>query len=147
MKDMILRYRFTLASFVILAFYVLVNCDWLVKHFKAEDMLAYFSGLAAVILLSSLFIKDRSLRARLSWAVLVPEVGSLVGYGLLTVFFWQAHVGGNSRGISFTEWVAVAAITPLFVARVSTISLMLMLFCGIDHYASRRSNGTATLVG
>ncbi len=72
-RSLIHQYRFLLASLGILAFDAIVNGLLVVHHMKPAVVNLYLPGLFGVILISSMFVpRDKSLLARLRWALLIP---------------------------------------------------------------------------
>ena len=133
-NSLIHQYRFLIASLLILAFDAIVNGLLVVHHLKPAVVNLYLPGLFGVILISSMFVpRDKSLFARLSWALLIPEIGSLISFTILSMLFWhQQGYFGSPKGIE--PWLMAATVTPLVIAKVWRISLLLISYCGIDYF-------------
>ncbi len=128
------RQRFLIASLLILALNALVNGLMVLHHVRPAAVNLYLPGLFGVVLITSMFVtKDQSIWARLAWAVVIPEVGSLVSYTFLSMFFWhQLGYFGSPKGVE--PWLMAATVTPLAIAKVWRISLLLVSYCGIDWF-------------
>jgi DNA invertase Pin-like site-specific DNA recombinase len=128
------RQRFLIASLVILALNTLVNGLMVLHNMRPAAVNLYLPGLFGVVLITSMFVtKDQSIWARLAWAVVIPEVGALVSYTFLSMFFWhELGYFGSPKGVE--PWLMAATVTPLAIAKVWRISLLLVSYCGIDWF-------------
>lgn len=145
MKTALLRARYVLASSAILGLYVLLNYDWLERHFKLTEMVIVFSGLVAVILASSVIVEGCTLTIKTAWAVFAPVAGSVCGYALIALYYlYSKGSPGFPSDIRFVYWLFIAIAVPFTLGRVWTISLMLMMFSGLDYAYSRYRNRKST---
>lgn len=128
------RQRFLIASLVILALNALVNGVMVMQNMRPAAVNLYLPGLFGVVLITSMFVtRDRSIWARMAWALIIPEVGALVSFTFLSMFFWhELGYFGSPKGVE--PWLMAATVTPLAMAKVWRISLLLVSYCGIDWF-------------
>jgi hypothetical protein len=110
MKTIISRYSLSLLTIVGLSIYVVVNLAWLERHFKSEELASYLSALIIIILSSSFFVCKKETRIKYLWAIITPEIASILAYTVLTLFYAMLHKAPLK--IAFIDWLIVAIVMP-----------------------------------
>jgi hypothetical protein len=62
-------------------------------------------------------------------------LGSVVGIGLVTLFFWVQHGYSDSRTtVSFFEWLGIASASGYLLLKTWIVSLLLVAFTCLDRF-------------
>lgn len=137
MKNTLLKYRFFLGTLCVLVIYILTAYEYLLRHMRVQFMWMYLAALVSVLLVSSLLIAKYPIWVRLTWAILMTEIASVIGYFLATLCFLLFYKGDIGHSTTFIEFIGVAIAMPIALAKIYKISVMLLLFCGLEHYFFR----------
>ena len=136
LKNIFFRYRYFIASTVIVLGYLFVFDDYLERHFH-KYYAAYFSVVVTVILSSGLTLQTRRFSVCIIWALLLPMVASFLGSCVMDIQFFVEK--GHFSGVTFWQWFLAASFLGYFLSKLFVVSLVLLAFCFIDYFIFRYS--------
>lgn len=90
-----------------------------------------------ILLASSFCVNGKPFWVRLVWAIFMPVAASFIGFISMDVWFYLSDQG-NPFNISFLNWLAVNLVGPQFTAKIYKVSIMLSMFCIVEHFVFRR---------
>lgn len=136
MKNIFFRYRFFIASIVVILGYLLVFDNYFERHFH-KYYYTYFSVVTLVILLSGFALQIRRFTVCVYWSIFSPMAASFLGSCAMEVQMFIKS--GHFSGVTLGQWLLVASFFEYFLSRLFLVSLVLLVFCGIDYFLLRRT--------
>jgi len=131
LKNIFFRYRYFVASTVILLGYFFVFNDYLERHFH-KYYAAYFSVVVLVTLSSGLALKARRFSTCIIWTLLLPMAASFLGSCVMDIQFFVEK--GHFPDITFWQWFLAASVLGYFLSKLFIVSVALIVFCFIDYF-------------
>jgi hypothetical protein len=130
-----LRVRSIIVAWAGFGLYLALNFDLIERHLAAHGFMApYLIGLGLVVTASAWRFENRDFRSRMTWALLSPIVGSVVGYTAATII----HLTTERLYIGTPiEWVVIATVAPYMMLCLWVLSMLLLALSIANHRLSR----------
>ena len=114
------RYRgVVMRVFVLLCYFLVFHAE--LSRVFAEYCYVYFWGVVISILIAEMKLRGLRRRIRLLHALVMPLIGSIIGYSMLSLEFALKH--GYFVKISIYEWIFVCTISAYFLSKLWIVSL------------------------
>lgn len=115
------KYVNIFALCIVMTVYAII-ADHDMARYIHKYRLPYFVGLALFIISSSIFIRRTQISHVVTWIIVAPFVGAIIGYAAVSGAFFIEH-GYVSKG-PLAEWLLIAAFMPYIATKAWVISIL-----------------------